>query len=410
MIKDLALIFIVASIVTILFKKLNQPVVLGYIAAGFLISPNFTYLPTVIESEDIHVWANIGVVFLMFALGLEFSFKKLATVGGSAFVTAMTVMGSMILIGGGIGSLLGWGKMDCIFLGGMLSMSSTMIILKAYEEYRLKQEKFAQLVLGTLVIEDIAGIFMMIILSTISVSQSVSGLAVFQELGILFIELAIWLMLGIYLIPSLLKKIRLLANDEMMLVVSVGICMGMVVIANLIGFSSALGAFMAGSILAGTVQSVRIERIIMPLKDMFGAIFFVAVGMLIDPKLLVEYIGPILIITVVTILGQMTFATLGILLSGQSLHTAVRGGFSMVQIGEFSFIVATLGMSLGVISDFLYPVVVCVSVITSFTTPIFINNSEKVYRFINRKLPSGLKIFLRKNTSERQSEIGRAHV
>ena len=396
LIKDLALIFIVASIVTILFKKLNQPVVLGYIVAGFLISPNFTYLPTVIESEDIHVWANIGVVFLMFALGLEFSFKKLATVGGSAFITAMTVMGSMILIGGGIGSLLGWEKMDCIFLGGMLSMSSTMIILKAYEEYRLKQEKFAQLVLGTLVIEDIAGIFMMIILSTISVSQSVSGLAVFQELGILFIELAIWLMLGIYLIPSLLKKIRLLANDEMMLVVSVGICMGMVVIANLIGFSSALGAFMAGSILAGTVQSVRIERIIMPLKDMFGAIFFVAVGMLIDPKLLVEYIGPILIITVVTILGQMTFATLGILLSGQSLHTAVRGGFSMVQIGEFSFIVATLGMSLGVISDFLYPVVVCVSVITSFTTPIFINNSEKVYRFINGKLPSGLKIFLRK--------------
>lgn len=404
LIKDLALIFIVASIVTVLFKKLNQPVVLGYIVSGFLISPNFTYLPTVIESGDIHVWANIGVVFLMFALGLEFSFKKLATVGGSAFVTAVAVMGSMILIGAGIGSLLGWGKMDCIFLGGMLSMSSTMIILKAYEEYGLKQEKFAQLVLGTLVIEDIAGIFMMIILSTISVSQSVSGLAVFQELGILFIELAIWLLLGIYLIPSLLKKIRLLANDEMMLVVSVGICMGMVVIANLIGFSSALGAFMAGSILAGTVQSVRIERIITPIKDLFGAIFFVAVGMMIDPPLLIEYIGPILLITVVTILGQMTFATIGILLSGQSLHTAVRGGFSMVQIGEFSFIVATLGMSLSVISDFLYPIVVCVSVITSFTTPIFINNSEKVYRFLDRKLPSGFKIFLRKNTSERQSD------
>ena len=404
LIKDLALIFIVASIVTVLFKKLNQPVVLGYIVSGFLISPNFTYLPTVIESGDIHVWANIGVVFLMFALGLEFSFKKLATVGGSAFVTAVAVMGSMILIGAGIGSLLGWGKMDCIFLGGMLSMSSTMIILKAYEEYGLKQEKFAQLVLGTLVIEDIAGIFMMIILSTISVSQSVSGLAVFQELGILFIELAIWLLLGIYLIPSLLKKIRLLANDEMMLVVSVGICMGMVVIANLIGFSSALGAFMAGSILAGTVQSVRIERIITPIKDLFGAIFFVAVGMMIDPTLLIEYIGPILLITVVTILGQMTFATIGILLSGQSLHTAVRGGFSMVQIGEFSFIVATLGMSLSVISDFLYPIVVCVSVITSFTTPIFINNSEKVYRFLDRKLPSGFKIFLRKNTSERQSD------
>lgn len=404
LIKDLALIFIVASIVTIIFKKLNQPVVLGYIVAGFLISPNFSYLPTVIESADIHVWANIGVVFLMFALGLEFSFKKLATVGGSAFVTAVAVMGSMILIGAGIGSMLGWDKMDCIFLGGMLSMSSTMIILKAYEEYGLKQEKFAQLVLGTLVIEDIAGIFMMIILSTISVSQSVSGLAVFQELGILFIELAIWLLLGIYLIPSLLKKIRIVANDEMMLVVSVGICMGMVVIANLIGFSSALGAFMAGSILAGTVQAARIERIVTPLKDLFGAIFFVAVGMMIEPKLLVEYIGPIILITVITILGQMTFATLGILFSGQSLHTAIRGGFSMVQIGEFSFIVATLGMSLGVISDFLYPIVVCVSVITSFTTPIFINNSEKVYLIIDKRLPRSLKIFLRKNTSERQSD------
>ncbi|MFR6258419.1 MAG: cation:proton antiporter [Anaerovoracaceae bacterium] len=347
LITDLALIFIVASIVTIVFKKLNQPVVLGYIVAGFLISPNFVFLPTVIESSDIHVWANIGVVFLMFALGLEFSFKKLATVGGSAFVIALTVMGSMILIGVGIGSLMGWDKMDCIFLGGMLSMSSTMIILKAYEEYGLKKEKFAQIVLGTLVIEDIAGIFMMVILSTISVSQNVSGLGMVKEIGMLMIFLLIWLMLGIYLIPSFLKRIKSMINDEILLVVSIGICMGMVVIANLIGFSSALGAFMAGSILAGTVQSSRIERIIIPVKDLFGAIFFVSVGMMIVPETLVEYILPIIIITIVTILGQMTFATIGILLSGQSLHTAVRGGFSMVQIGEFSFIIATLGMSLG---------------------------------------------------------------
>lgn len=403
LISDLALILIVAAIVTLLFKKINQPVVLGYIVAGFLISPNFVYLPTVVAAEDIHVWANIGVVFLMFGLGLEFSFKKIATVGGSAFVIALTVMSAMIFIGTGIGSMLGWAKMDCIFLGGMLSMSSTMIILKAYEEYNLKKEKFAQIVLGTLVIEDIAGIFMMIILTTISVSQNVSGTAMVTEIGMMLIYLAIWLVLGIYMVPTVLNKISGLLNDEMALIASVGFCMGMVVIANLIGFSSALGAFMAGSILAGTVQAVRIERIVKPIKDLFGAIFFVSVGMLIVPELLIEYIWPIIIITIVTIVGQMTFSTIGILLSGQSLNIAIRGGFSMVQIGEFSFIVATLGMSLGVISDFLYPIIVCVSVITSFTTPIFIKNSEKVYKLVDDKMPDGLWVFIRKNTSENQS-------
>lgn len=402
LISDLALILIVAAIVTILFKKLKQPVVLGYIVAGFLISPNFTLLPTVVASEDIHVWANIGAVFLMFGLGLEFSFKKIATVGGSAFIIAMTVMGSMILIGTGVGSLMGWEKMDCIFLGGMLSMSSTMIILKAYEEYDLKQKKFAQLVLGTLVIEDIAGIFMLIVLSTISVSQNVSGLMLIRDIGLLMVYLAIWLLAGIYLIPSVLKWVSKLLTDELLLLFSVGLCLGMVVVANYIGFSSALGAFLAGSILAGTVQSARIERIVTPVKDLFGGIFFVSVGMLIEPHLLIEYLVPIAVITVVTILGQMLFSTIGILLSGQSLQTAIQGGFSMVQIGEFSFIVATLGMSLGVISDFLYPVVVCVSVITSFTTPIFIKNAEKVYQLLERVLPNGMKIFIRKNTSEHQ--------
>ena len=333
LISDLALILIVAGIVTVLFRKLNLPVVLGYIVAGFLISPNFAYLPTVVESADIHVWANIGVVFLMFGLGLEFSFKKLATVGGSAVITAMTVMIAMILIGTGVGSLLGWGKMDCIFLGGMLSMSSTMIILKAYEEYNLKQEKFAQLVLSTLVIEDIAGIFMMIILSTISVSQNVSGFAMITQIGMLLLFLIIWLILGIYLIPSALNRISGLLNDELMLIISLAICLGMVVIANLIGFSEALGAFMAGSILAGTVRAGYIERLVKPIKDLFGAIFFVSVGMMIVPSMLVEYIVPIIIITIVTIIGQMTFATIGIMLSGQSLRTAIRGGFSMVQIG-----------------------------------------------------------------------------
>ena len=403
LISDLALILIVAGIVTLIFRKIKLPVVLGYIVAGFLISPHFSYMPTVVEVADIEVWANIGVVFLMFGLGLEFSFKKLATVGGSAVIVAMTVMLSMIFIGAGVGYMLGWAKMDCIFLGGMLSMSSTMIILKAYEEYDLKERRFAQLVLSTLVIEDIAGIFMMIILSTISVSQAASGVATFKEIGLLLMYLVIWLILGIYLIPSFLNKVSKLMNDELMVIVSLAICLGMVVIADFIGFSEALGAFMAGSILAGTVRAGYIERLTKPIKDLFGAVFFVSVGMMIQPELLVKYIGPILIITVATILGQMIFSAIGILLSGQSLHTAIRGGFSMVQIGEFSFIIATLGSSLGVISDFLYPVVVCVSVITTFTTPLFIKNSASVYKFLDEKLPDKLWVFIKKNTSEDRS-------
>ena len=403
LISDLALILIVAGIVTLIFRKIKLPVVLGYIVAGFLISPHFSYMPTVVEVADIEVWANIGVVFLMFGLGLEFSFKKLATVGGRAVIVAMTVMLSMIFIGAGVGYMLGWAKMDCIFLGGMLSMSSTMIILKAYEEYDLKERRFAQLVLSTLVIEDIAGIFMMIILSTISVSQAASGVATFKEIGLLLMYLVIWLILGIYLIPSFLNKVSKLMNDELMVIVSLAICLGMVVIADFIGFSEALGAFMAGSILAGTVRAGYIERLTKPIKDLFGAVFFVSVGMMIQPELLVKYIGPILIITVATILGQMIFSTIGILLSGQSLHTAIRGGFSMVQIGEFSFIIATLGSSLGVISDFLYPVVVCVSVITTFTTPLFIKNSASVYKFLDEKLPDKLWVFIKKNTSEDRS-------
>ena len=405
LIADLALILIVASIVTLIFRKLKQPVVLGYIIAGFLISPNFVYLPTIVEQTDIEVWGEIGVIFLMFGLGLEFSFRKIATVGGSAFTIAITVMAAMLLIGTGVGHLMGWAKMDCIFLGAMLSMSSTMIIMKAYEEYGLKEEGFAQMVLGALVIEDIAGIFMLVILSTISVSQNVSGIQLMEKIGILIAYLVIWLLIGIYIIPSILKRVSRLLNDELLVVLSLAICLLMVVIANMIGFSSALGAFLAGSILAGTVKGETIERLVKPIRDLFGAIFFVTVGMLIQPELLVRYIVPILILSLVTIMGQKLFATIGILLSGQTLYTAVRGGSSMVQIGEFSFIVATLGMNLGVISDQLYPIIVCVSVITAFVTPVFIKVSEKEYAFYNRKLPKKLRLFLKRNTSSEQNRF-----
>lgn len=404
LVMDLSLILIVAGAATLLMKKLKQPPVLGYIVAGFLISPKFSLFPSVALSQSITSWGEIGIVFLMFALGLEFSFKRIATVGGSAFITAITAMGAMTFIGFEVGNLLGWSTMDCIFLGGMLSMSSTMIILKSYEEYGLKKEKFAQVVLGTMVIEDIVGIFMMIVLTTVSVSKNVSGADLVSDIGVLLIMLVVWLAAGIYLIPTFLKKVDRLLNDELLVIVSLAICFGMVIIATEIGFSSALGAFMAGSILAGTVKSEKIEHLVQPIKDLFGAVFFVSVGMLIDADLLVKYIGPIIIIAVATIAGQMIFATLGMLLSGQSLKTAVCGGFSMVQIGEFSFIVASMGMSLGVISGFLYPIVVCVSVITSFTTPLFIKNSLKAYEWINRRLPAGVSAFLMKNTSENRSE------
>ena len=404
LVMDLSLILIVAGVATLLMKKLKQPPVLGYIVAGFLVSPNLEFFPSIELSQSISSWGEIGIVFLMFALGLEFSFKKIATVGGSAFVTAITVMGAMTFIGYGVGQVLGWDTMDCVFLGGMLSMSSTMIILKSYEEYGLKEQRFAQVVLGTMVIEDIVGIFMMIILTTVSVSRNVSGGAMAMDIGVLLLMLVVWLIAGIYLIPTFLKKVENLLNDELMVIVSLAICFGMVLIATKIGFSSALGAFMAGSILAGTVKAEKIETLIQPIKDLFGAVFFVSVGMLIEYDLLVEYIGPILFIAAATIFGQLIFATIGLVLSGQCLKTSICGGFSMVQIGEFSFIVAAMGMNLGVINSFLYPIVVCVSVITSFTTPIFIKNSIKVYEVLNEKLPEKVLDFLDRNTSENQTE------
>lgn len=387
---DLALILSVAGVITLIFKLIKLPAVLGYIVAGFIVSPNFKWMSTVIDGESIKLWADIGIIFLMFALGLEFSFKQIAKIGGSAIIAAVTVMGSMLGIGYLTGHFMGWSHMNCLFLGGMISMSSTMIILKAYEEYNLKKEKFASIVLGTLVIEDLGGIFMMVILSTLAVGQNSGGVDVFLNIGKLLGFLIIWVAVGIFLLPSLMKRISKFLNEEMLVIVSLAICFLMVVIGVKIGFSSALGAFLSGAILAGTVNAARIEKVIKPFKDLFGAIFFVSVGMMLVPEMVVEYIVPIIIITLVTIVGQSLFSTIGILISGQSLHTAVRGGSSMLQIGEFSFIVAALGTSLGVTSDFLYPIVVCVSVITSFMTPMFIKNSERTYGLLEKILPNKL--------------------
>lgn len=403
LISDLAIMLLTAGVVTVIFKKIKQPLVLGYIVAGFLIGPYMPLFFTVADSASISTWSEIGVIVLMFGLGLEFNLHKLAQVGGTAIITALTEVGGMLLIGFGVGQLLGWGIMDSVFLGGMLSMSSTTIIIKAFDELGVRNQGFAQLVFGTLVIEDIAGIFMMIILSTLSVSQSISGGALAMKLALLILYLALWLILGIYLLPTLMNKATPLMNDETLLVSSLGICFGMVLLANALGFSSALGAFMAGSLLAGTVHAERVEHLTSGVKDLFGSVFFLSVGMMLDPAMIVKYIAPILIITLVTLVGKLIFSSLGVLLSGQTLKNAVHCGCSLAQIGEFAFIIASLGLSLGVIADYIYPIIVSVSIITTLTTPSFIKGSDKLYEWLEKVLPSKLTEKLARYTDEEQS-------
>ena len=403
LISDLAIMLLTAGVVTVIFKKIKQPLVLGYIVAGFLIGPYMPFFFTVADSASISTWSEIGVIVLMFGLGLEFNLHKLAQVGGTAIITALTEVGGMLLIGFGVGQLLGWGIMDRVFLGGMLSMSSTTIIIKAFDELGVRNQGFAQLVFGTLVIEDIAGIFMMIILSTLSVSQSISGGALAMKLALLVLYLALWLILGIYLLPTLMNKATPLMNDETLLVSSLGICFGMVLLANALGFSSALGAFMAGSLLAGTVHAERVEHLTSGVKDLFGSVFFLSVGMMLDPAMIVKYIVPILIITLVTLVGKLIFSSLGVLLSGQTLKNAVHCGCSLAQIGEFAFIIASLGLSLGVIADYIYPIIVSVSIITTLTTPSFIKGSDKLYEWLEKVLPSRLTEKLARYTDEEQS-------
>ena len=387
LVSDLALILITAGIVTILFKWLKQPVVLGYIVAGFLISPHFVLLPSVADVENISTWGEIGIIFLLFALGLEFSFKKLMDVGGTAAIATFINMGSMIAIGYLIGNAMGWTQMESIFLGGMLSMSSTTIIIKAFNDMGLQKKKFAGIVFGMLIVEDLAAIMMMVILSTFAISRHFSGAEFAGSILKLVFFVVIWFVVGIYLLPGLLRKLKKFLNNETLLVLSVGLCLGMVLFATKVGFSAALGAFIMGSILAETVESHRIEHLMEPLKNLFGAVFFVSVGMMIVPEIIVQYIGPILILTVVVLVGRVVFATLGVLASGQGLKVSLQAGFSLAQIGEFSFIIATLGMQLGVIGDFLYPIIVAVSVITTFTTPYFIKLSQPLASSLEKHIP-----------------------
>ncbi len=416
-ISDLAIILITASIVTILFKWLKQPVVLGYIVAGFFASLHFKEfveklvvkisgisegevasvfkaLPEISDMANITIWSELGIIFLLFALGLEFSFKKLMDVGGKASIATLINMGSMIIIGYLVGELLlenlipNWSPMNSIFLGGMLSMSSTTIIIKAFNDMNLQKKKFAGIVFGMLIVEDVAAIVMMVLLSTFAVSQHFEGGELANSVVRLLFFMLIWFVVGIYLIPTMLKKLKQYLNDETLLIVAIGLCLGMVYFATVVGFSAALGAFIMGSILAETIESKHIEHLIEPLKNLFGAVFFVSVGMMIDPAIISEYALLILLLTFVVLVGRIIFATLGVVASGEGLKVAVQSGFSLAQIGEFSFIIATLGMSLGVITETLYPIIVAVSVITTFTTPYCIKYSENAYVWLEKRVPN----------------------
>jgi len=404
LIADLALILICAGAMTLLFKRLKQPVVLGYIVAGFIASPNMPYMPSVTDLEGIHLWSDIGVIFLLFALGLEFSFRKILKMGAAPIIAACSVIMGMMLVGMFTGQFFSWSQMDCIYLGGMLAMSSTTIIFKAFDDMGLQQKRFASLVLSVLIIEDILAIVLMVMLSTLAVSKEFEGMQMLKSILKLAFFLVLWFVVGIYFIPLFLRKVKLLMSNETLLITSIALCFGMVVIASAVGFSAAFGAFIMGSILAETIEAEQIEHLITPVKDLFGAIFFVSVGMMVDVALIVEYIVPILCIIAAIMLGQTILSTGGFLLSGQPLKRAMQCSFSLTQIGEFAFILATLGTSLGVTSDFLYPIVVAVSVFTTFTTPYMIRFAEPAYSVVARVLPQRWQAKLESNASDEEEQ------
>ena len=409
LIADLALILICAGAMTLLFKRLKQPVVLGYIVAGFIASPNMPYMPSVSDMEGIHLWSEIGVIFLLFALGLEFSFKKILKMGTAPIIAACTIILAMMLVGAFTGHAFGWKQMDCIYLGGMLAMSSTTIIFKAFDDMGLRQQRFASLVLSVLIIEDILAIVLMVMLSTLAVSKEFEGTQMLMSILKLVFFLILWFVVGIYLIPLLLKKTKSLMSEETLLITALALCFGMVVVASAVGFSAAFGAFIMGSIMAETVEAEKIERLVNPVKDLFGAIFFVSVGMMVDVALIAQHIVPILCIIAAIMLGQTLLSTGGFLLAGQPLKTAMQCSFSLTQIGEFAFILATMGTSLGVTSDFLYPIVVAVSVFTTFTTPYMIRLAEPAYGFLKRILPTSLLSRLERYASQEPDVVGQTN-
>ncbi len=388
---DLALILITAGVTTVIFKWLKQPLVLGYIVAGFLIGPHFTYFPVINDTNSVETWSEIGMVFLLFAIGLEFSFKKLKKVGGPGAIMVLTELIIMFTTGFFVGKLFGWQKMNCIFLGCMLSISSTSIIVKAFDDLKLKNEKFTTHVIGALVVEDLVAVILMVILSTLSVGNTFDGGELVLSMVKLMFFLIIWFVFGIYLIPSFLRLIRKFMTEETLVIIAIGLCFMMVMLANYAGFSSALGAFVMGSILAETLEADIIHKLITPIKNLFAAIFFVSVGMMVDPKILLEYTWPVVIIALTVMVFKTLSATAGMLISGRDIHTSLKAGFCFCQIGEFSFIIASLGLSFKVIDEYLYPIIVTVSIITTFFTPYIIRLADPLYNWLNPRIPEKWK-------------------
>jgi len=396
-ITQLAIILVAAGIFTVISKALKQPLILGYIVAGFIVGPHLGLFPQ-FSPESVDEWAELGIIFLLFGLGLEFNFKKLLNVGSAALISAGTICIGMFVLGYFTGSALAWSNMESIFLGGMLSMSSTTIIIKAYDDLGYKNKSFATLVFGLLVVEDLLAVLMMVLFSTLAVSNQFSGKDMLVSLVKLMSFLVICFVIGIYVLPTALKSAKRYLSDEILLLISIGLCFLMVILANLAGFSSALGAFLMGSILSSTVEGIHIENITTNIKNLFGAIFFVSVGMMVDPAVIGNYWPTILAITAVVITGILSFSTIGALLAGKDLDTALHVGFSLPQLGEFSFIIAGLGCSLGVLRDFIYPVIISVSVITTFTTPYMIKAADPVSEWLHERLPANIIDLLNKRS------------
>lgn len=392
LVADLALILTSAGVVTVIFKLLKQPLVLGYLVAGFLVGPHLHIFPTVTDVADVEVWSEIGIIFMMFGLGLEFSFKKLMSVGSKAFITAFLGIIGMMGVGSLLGFVMGWGNMESIFLGGMLAMSSTAIIIKAFDDLNVKGQSFVDLTMVVLIIQDIVAVVMMVLISTVAASKnSMPGKEMLLSIVKLVFFLILWFVVGIWLIPTLLRKFKKYINDENLLIISIGLCFGMVIIANSVGFSSALGAFVIGSILAETAESQRIEHLTESIKNLFSAIFFVSVGMMIEPQVLLQYWKLVLSLVIITLVVKALISTLSALVAGANLEDSVKTGFTLSQIGEFAFIIASVGVSQGVMPSYIYPVIIAASVITTFTTPYWIKIATPVYNGLERKLPPTVK-------------------
>lgn len=403
MVQDLYILMITAAVVSILFKFLKQPVVLGYIVAGVLVGPHL-FGKTLVNADNVKAWGDIGVLFVLFCIGLEFRLKNLIKSGKVAAIGALTIIGGMMLFGYLVGWDANFDMVNSLFLAGMLCMSSTTIVMKAIDEAGLSKERFVKGATSILIVEDVVAVVLMVLLSSIAIRHQFEGGELVSKVLELAITLAAWFICGILIIPTLIRKVKKHLNDETLIILALGLCLGMVLTAEEAGFSSALGAFVMGSILAETMESHRIEKLMTPLKNVFAAIFFISVGMLINPSSLVEYWYSIIWVSLVIIVGMILFGTLGCWWGGQTMRDSMLTSFSFVQIGEFSFIIASLGTSLGVLNPIVYPIIVASSVVTTFLTPYIMKAAGPCYTFLYNHVPASM----RAKIDQREQQVAEA--